>query len=101
MANPLDLILRMPHLPPRLQDTFTRMASSLAPNFLPFEKKEVVMERHPIQTLYHFVQRAVRGETVSAFQQRLDAVPEKLRHAIYFEVWNLANDPDKGGDKWG
>ncbi len=100
LQNPIGLASKL-QPSPGFQDSLTKCLSSIAPRFLRFEKKEIAMERHPLQTLYHLVQRARGGEAVSDLQQKLDAVPETLRHAIYFEVWSLATDPNKGGDKWG
>jgi hypothetical protein len=101
LQNPIEFALKMPQFSPGLQDSLTKGLSSIAPHFLRFEKKEIAMERHPLQTLYHLIERARGGEAVSDLQQKLDAVPESLRNAVYFEVLSIASETNKGGDKWG
>ncbi|MBS0604727.1 MAG: hypothetical protein JSS60_06795 [Verrucomicrobia bacterium] len=97
----LDLFVRNASIPPWMQETATRFASTAAPVFLAFSHREISFERHPLQTLHHLVKRAAQGENISDLGTKLDAVPEVLRNDIYFEVWSQATDPDKGGDKWG
>ncbi len=93
--------LPMPSLPAGLQDGIAKLTASAATNILEFEKKEIALERHPLQTVYHLVRVAKQGEEIPDFQKTLKAVPKKLRNAIFYEVWFQSTDPRKGGHKWG
>ncbi len=97
----LDIVVRNSPLPAWMQDTLTMAAASAAPRFLPFENKEIPLGRHPLQTLYHLLERAIESQQPAELQEALNAVPENLRNALFYEVWSQATDPSKGGDKWG
>jgi hypothetical protein len=79
----------------------TALAAQIAPRALPSEKKEVSFERHPLQTLYHLVERATQAGELTGLQTALNAVPRSLRNDLFYEVWDLSTDPHKGGYKWG
>lgn len=84
-----------------LQKTFRELAPTVVPEVLPYEKKQVSFERHPLQTLYHLAQRSFETESSSRLRELLDAIPKPLSTSLFFEVWSQATDPTKGGEKWG
>ncbi len=84
-------------IPPWLQDNVTKFAATIAPSLLSFGQREVSFERHPLQTLYHLLQK----EDLTNLRHKLQELPEHLQRDIYYEVWSQATDLGKGGDSWG
>lgn len=97
----LELLLERFPLTPELQNAAARIASPVAPFLLPLNDREVSFERHPLDSLHHLLLSALGGQQTPNLGPMLQAVPDRLRNAIYFHVWDLATDPNKGGDRWG
>jgi cytidyltransferase-like protein len=97
----LDLVVNNANLPAWVQDTASKFTATAVTCFHPLEQRAVTFERHPLHTLHHLLQRALVGQHVPDIGNRLQAVPDSLRNAIYQEVWEVATDPEKGGDRWG
>lgn len=102
-AQFLDLIplIPAPQISSQVQDQATKLLTGTASRVLDFEIKEVALNVHPLQQLHQVVERAVPGEKIALIGDLLNAVPEKLRKEIFFEVWSQAADSDKGGEHWG
>jgi hypothetical protein len=83
------------------QTAIIEFASKVAPHAFPSEKREVSFDRHPLQTLYHLVERAIQSGESTGLQAALNAVPKSLRNNLFHTVWELSTDPLKGGYKWG
>jgi hypothetical protein len=74
---------------------------SQAMTHLAIEEKQVTLTRHPLQTIYQLVKRNHQREQIPDLQKKLEAIPEKLRNAVYFEIWLQAADVDKKDSRWG
>jgi hypothetical protein len=91
-------------LPPVIQSFRNIIINYVAPslpNFVICEKKQVSLGRHPLQKLHHLIQRTLQGESSDGLQEALYTVPERLRSALFFEVWSQASDPCKNSERWG
>jgi hypothetical protein len=87
--------------PDWFRDPILRLNAAIDSNTLPLEKKEITLQGHPLQTLYHLVEKAVQNKQFPDLKRELMAVPEGLRENIFFEVWKQATDLGKGGKDWG
>lgn len=94
----LNAIIDAVSVSPNMQQAMARFSATAAPLVLPFETKQVSFDRHPLHTLCHLLENA---QDPRRLQETLHSVPEGLRNAVFHEVWNLATDPHKGGEKWG
>ncbi len=85
-------------IPTSTQNAILRTSSILAPIIFPLENRQITVEKHPLQTLYHLLGRT---QDLDSLRNALYAVPESLRNDLFFEVWTQAADFPKEGDKWG
>lgn len=84
-------------IPPSAQTGITRLAAAFAPSFCKFGRTQISFEKHPLQTLYHLLQR--NDVPTSTLRNHLNELPEDLRGEIYYEVWTQADEPN--GAQWG
>jgi hypothetical protein len=86
-----------------IQKTLYDAYQTTVSTVVPCEAKEITLHRHPLQDLYYLVEKAVRTQQQPAhLRAALNAVPTEMRnHGIFREVYFLATDPTKGGDRWG
>jgi|GEM_PF-5330348 len=94
----LNAAIQAANLSPSAQQTLARFSAVAAPLVLPFETKQVSFEPHPLHTLCHLVENT---QQPARLRETLNRVPEKLRNAVFYHVWDLATDPVKKGEKWG
>lgn len=94
-------LIPAPPIPVNLQNKATALAGVAASHVLEFEKKEITFHVHPIQSLYHALEKIAPEEKIATLEIQLKTIPETLRKEIYFEVWNQAVDSNKDGKHWG
>lgn len=85
-------------IPTSTQNTIIQTSSFIAPMLLPLEKRQITLEKHPLQNLHHLVRQT---QDLDRLNNALYAVPEGLRNSLFFEVWSQATDSSKEGEKWG
>jgi hypothetical protein len=90
-ASRTTAYLTSPELQSTAQALATYLVASAISHKLNLEKKTVALEIHPLQSLYSHLETSLqRQEQIPDLQQRLNAVPAKLRQAILLEMGSPA-----------
>lgn len=100
LQNSLSFVLRNFNVSPETQHFITGTIAKTSSLVLNYESQEITLDRHPLQTLYHLIERAVQGPELL---NTLYDVPETLRNSeIFGEIYNLTTDSAKESDPyWG
>lgn len=97
----LHLIVETVPMRPNTTQNIASWAKTIATPFLRQTNSEIALGRHPLHTFYCLLKKALEQREQLELPQALGAVPERLRNAIFYEVWSQATDPNKEGERWG